>query len=123
MYTSTPADVPDLPFRFFECLVPRLLGTNHGLFKAKTSSHYVHSTLPVIPPARRDYLFGRLSFHPIPCGSRDRPAGRKVIGTLHLDEGQSVLDTRTCILKAGGVYAPPQVRKLYIYDRYVLLYV
>ena len=22
---------------------------------------------------------GRLSFHPIPCGSRDRPAGRKVI--------------------------------------------
>ena len=22
---------------------------------------------------------GRLSFHPIPCGSRDRPVGRKVI--------------------------------------------
>ena len=26
---------------------------------------------------------GRLSFHPIPCGSRDRPVGRKVI-----DEGR-----------------------------------
>ena len=28
---------------------------------------------------------GRLSFHPIPCGSRDRPPGRKVI-----DEGRCV---------------------------------
>ena len=26
--------------------------------------------------------YGRLSFHPIPCGSRDRPAGRKVIDEL-----------------------------------------
>ena len=26
------------------------LGTNHGLFKAKPSSHHVHSTLPVTPP-------------------------------------------------------------------------
>ena len=25
-------------------------GTNHGLFKAKPSSHHVHSTLPVTPP-------------------------------------------------------------------------
>ena len=25
------------------------------------------------------FSYGRLSFHPIPCGSRDRPAGRKVI--------------------------------------------
>ena len=25
MYTSTPADVPDPPFRFFEGLAPRLL--------------------------------------------------------------------------------------------------
>ena len=30
-------------------------------------------------------LMGRLSFHPIPCGSRDRPPGRKVI-----DEGKFV---------------------------------
>ena len=29
------------------------------------------------------YKFGRLSFHPILCGSRDRPVGRKVI-----DEGK-----------------------------------
>ena len=28
------------------------------------------------------YFNGRLSFHPIPCGSRDRPVGRKSI-----DEG------------------------------------
>ena len=33
--------------------------------------------------------------------------------SLHIDEGQSVLDTGTCVLKAGGVCAPPQVRKLY----------
>ena len=29
------------------------------------------------------FLNGRLSFHPIPCGSRDRPVERKVI-----DEGK-----------------------------------
>ena len=33
--------------------------------------------------------------------------------SLRIDEGQSVLDTGTCVLKAGGVCAPPQVRKLY----------
>ena len=33
--------------------------------------------------------------------------------SLHIDGGQSVLDTGTCVLKAGGVCAPPQVRKLY----------
>ena len=27
MYTSTPADLPDPPFRFFEGLVPRLCVT------------------------------------------------------------------------------------------------
>ena len=32
---------------------------------------------------------------------------------LHIDEGQSVLDTGTCVLNTGGVCAPPQVRKLY----------
>ena len=34
MYTSTPADLPDPPFRFFEGLVPRLdihKGTRCGL--------------------------------------------------------------------------------------------
>ena len=29
MYTSTPADVPDPPFRFFEGLVPRLASIVH----------------------------------------------------------------------------------------------
>ena len=29
MYTSTPADVPDPPFRFFEGLVPRLSMYHH----------------------------------------------------------------------------------------------
>ena len=33
--------------------------------------------------------------------------------SLHIDEGRSVLDTGACVLKAGGVCAPPQVRKLY----------
>ena len=32
--------------------------------------------------------------------------------SLHVDEGQNVLDTGTCILKAGGACAPPQVKKL-----------
>ena len=37
--------------------------------------------IPISIPSLRPKLFfsGRLSFHPIPCGSRDRPAGRKVI--------------------------------------------
>ena len=33
--------------------------------------------------------------------------------SLYIDKGQSVLDTGTCVLKASGVCAPPQVRKLY----------
>jgi len=52
------------------CNVRPPLGTNHGLLKARPSSHHVHSTLPVTPPTlsadaecrtsaqvRRDYLF------------------------------------------------------------------
>ena len=50
---------------------------------------------------------GRLSFHPIPCGSRDRPVGRKVID----DEGKIVLALR--LRKAGAVCFPRQVRQLY----------
>ena len=33
--------------------------------------------------AGHETMLGRLSFHPIPCGSRDRPVGRKGI-----DEGK-----------------------------------
>ena len=34
--------------------------------------------------------------------------------SLHIDEGKNdVLDTGTCVLKAGSVCAPPQVRKPY----------
>ena len=36
--------------------------------------------------------YGRLSFHPIPCGSRDRPPGRKVIDEGKRQEQRVLLD-------------------------------
>ena len=46
---------------------------------------------------------GRLSFHPIPCGSRDRPVGWKVI-----DEGKimfvdtALAKSRSCVFPSTG---------------------
>ena len=39
------------------------------------------ASFPGLPRLVLRFAFniGRLSFHPIPCGSRDRPVGRKVI--------------------------------------------
>ena len=47
-------------------------GTNHGLFKAKPSSHHVHSTLPVTPPTS-----------PCPTLSTDAEPARKRGGVAH----------------------------------------
>ena len=46
-------------------------GTNHGLFKAKPSSHHVHSTLPVAPPTS-----------PCPTLSADAEPARKHAETI-----------------------------------------
>ena len=46
-------------------------GTNHGLFKAKPSSHHVHSTLPVTPPTS-----------PCPTLSADAEPARKRAETI-----------------------------------------
>ena len=46
-------------------------GTNHGLFKAKPSSHHVHSTLPVTPPTS-----------PCPTLSADAEPARKQCAVL-----------------------------------------
>ena len=49
----------------------------------------------------------RLSFHPIPCGSGDRPAGRKVIDEFNEGQWQCV-DTalvakgRSCVFSLTG---------------------
>ena len=55
------------------------------------------------PSVSEVYNIGRLSFHPIPCGSRDMLQDER---SLHIDEGQNVL-------ASGGVCARPQARKLY----------
>ena len=46
-------------------------GANHGLFKAKTSSHHVHSTLSVTPPTS-----------PCPTLSADAESARKRTETI-----------------------------------------
>jgi len=46
-------------------------GTNHGLFKAKPSSHHVHNTLPVTPPTS-----------PCPTLSADAETARKRAETI-----------------------------------------
>ena len=43
---------------------------------------------------------GRLSFHPIPCGSRDRPVGRKVI-----DVDIALAKGRRCVFPLTGKIA------------------
>ena len=51
------------------------------------------------------FALGRLSFHPIPCRSRDKPAGQKIV------------DENLCwmlhLRKAGAACSPRQVIKLY----------
>ena len=60
----------------------------------------------IVAGISREFPDGRLSFHPILCRSRDRPAGRKVI-----DEGECIQTLH--LRKAGAACSPRQVRQLY----------
>ena len=44
----------------------------------------------------------RLSFHPIPCGSRDRPVGRKVIDEAKLCVDTALAKSRSCVFPSTG---------------------
>ena len=57
-------------------------------------------------PPKLHFENGRQSFHPIPCGSRDRPVGRKVI-----DEAKLCVDT--ALAKSSSCVFPRQVGQLY----------
>ena len=51
---------------------------------------------------------GRQSFHPIPCGSRDRPVGRKVIALMmkaKLCVDTALAKSSSCVFPSTGMTA------------------
>ena len=71
-------------------------GTNHGLFKAKPSSHHVHSTLPVTPPTS-----------PCPTLSADAEPARKHAETIFSVQC-AVWCNQKCTIGFNGLKHPVQ---------------